>query len=70
MGRRYYYPDHFGRLRTNRWKLLAQHARRTWEQMNQTGTRIIGFNFSQFDSPEAHKACEVFAGQTLISRSQ
>jgi hypothetical protein len=60
----YYYPDHFGRGRTNRWELLAQHSRRTWELMKKTNTRIIGFNFTQFDSPDAHKACEVFARQT------
>ncbi len=60
----YYYPDHFGRARTNRWELLAQHSRRTWELMKKTDTHIIGFNFTQFDSPDAHKACEVFARQT------
>jgi hypothetical protein len=60
----YYYPDHFGRGRMNRWDLLAQHSRRTWELMKKTNTRIIGFNFAQFDSPDAHKACEVFARQT------
>ncbi|HEX4121341.1 MAG TPA: hypothetical protein VH619_12040 [Verrucomicrobiae bacterium] len=60
----YYYPDHFGRGRTNRWELLAEHSRRTWELMKKTNTRIIGFNFTQFDSPDAHKACEVFARQT------
>jgi hypothetical protein len=60
----YYYPDQFGRSRTNRWELLARHARRTWELMKKTDTRIIGFNCSRFDSPEPRKACEVFAGQT------
>ncbi len=60
----YYYPDHFGRSRTNRWELLARQARRTWELMKKTDTRIIGFNCSQIDSPEAHKAYEVFASQT------
>jgi len=60
----YYYPDHFGSRRTNRWELLAQHARRTWELMKRTNTRVIGFDFSQTDTTEAHKACEVFAGQT------
>jgi hypothetical protein len=60
----YYYPDRFGSQRTNRWELLAQHSRRTWELMKKTNTRIIGFNFTQFDSPDAHKACEVFARQT------
>jgi hypothetical protein len=60
----YYYPDHFGLQRTNRWELLARHARRTWELMKKTNTRIIGFNFAQYDSSEARKAYEVFAGQT------
>jgi hypothetical protein len=60
----YYYPDHFARERTNRWELLAAHARRTWDLMKQTNTRIIGFNFSQLDSPDARKASEVFAAQT------
>ena len=60
----YYYPDRFGRQRANRWELLARHARRTWELMKETNERIIGFSFSEVDSPEAHKACEVFAGQT------
>ena len=60
----YYYPDHFGRARTNRWELLAEHARRTWTLMKATGTRIIGFNVVQHDSADARKACEVFAGQT------
>jgi putative glycoside hydrolase with GxGYxYP motif/GxGYxY motif-containing protein len=60
----YYYPDRFGRQRTNRWELLARQARRTWGLMRKTNERIVGFNFSQLDSPEAHKACEVFASQT------
>lgn len=60
----YYYPDHFASERTNRWQLLAAHARRTWVLMQQTGNRIIGFNFIRVDSPDARKACEVFAGQT------
>jgi hypothetical protein len=60
----YYYPDHFGRQRTNRWELLARQARRTWALMKKTNERIVGFNFSQIDTPEARQACEVFAGQT------
>jgi len=60
----YYYPDHFGLNRSNRWELLAQHARRTWAMMKQTNTRIVGFNFTRHDSPDALKAYEVFAGQT------
>jgi hypothetical protein len=60
----YYYPDHFGRLRANRWELLARQARRTWELMKKTGTRIISFNCSEVDSPAALQAYEVFARQT------
>jgi hypothetical protein len=60
----YYYPDRFGLQRTNRWELLARHARRTWELMKRTGTRIIGFNVSQADSPDARQAYEAFARQT------
>ncbi len=60
----YYYPDLFGRDRPNRWELLAQHARHTWALMKRTNTRVIGFNVSNLDSPDALKAYEVFAGQT------
>jgi hypothetical protein len=60
----YYYPDHFGLNRSNRWELLAQHARRTWAMMKQTNTRIVGFNFIRHDSADALKACKVFASQT------
>jgi hypothetical protein len=60
----YYFPDRFGLKRDNRWELLARHALRTWELMKKTNTRMIGFNFSQCDSADAHKACEAFAGQT------
>ena len=59
----YYYPDLFGRELTNRWELLAQHARRTWTLMQRTGTDIVGFNTAQFDSPDALRAYQVFAGQ-------
>jgi hypothetical protein len=60
----YYYPDRFGLARRNRWELLARQARRTWALMKKTGLRIVGFNVSQFDSPDALKAYEVLAGQT------
>ena len=60
----YYYPDDFGKNRANRWKLLAEQARRTWKLMRRTDTRIIGFNFVKWDSDDARKACEVFAAQT------
>lgn len=49
----YYYPDLFGRNRPNRWELLSQHARRTWELMKKNNTRIIGFNVSKLDSTYA-----------------
>jgi hypothetical protein len=60
----YYYPDRFGLKRSNRWELLAQHARRTWALMKKNNTRIIGFNVSKLDSSDALKAYEVFARQT------
>ena len=60
----YYFPDHFGQNRTNRWELLARHAQRTWELMKKTNCRIIGFNVARYDSREARRAYEVFAGQT------
>jgi hypothetical protein len=60
----YYFPDLFGRDRTNRWELLAQHARRTWAMMKRNNTRAIGFNVAKFDSPDALKSYQVFADQT------
>ena len=60
----YYFPDHFGRKRTNRWELLARHARRTWAQMKAVNTRIIGFNVAQYDSAEARLAYQAVAGET------
>jgi len=60
----YFYPDRFAMDRPNRSELLARHARRTWELMKKTNTRIIGFNFSRWDSSNARRACEGFAGQT------
>jgi hypothetical protein len=60
----YYYPDLYGRDRTNRWELLAQHARRTWALMRRTNTRVIGFNVAKLDSPDALKSYQVFAGQS------
>ena len=60
----YYFPDHFGRKRTNRCELLARHARRTWAQMKAVNTRIIGFNVAQYDSAEARLAYQAFAGET------
>ena len=60
----YYYPDLFGVERPDRWSLLARHARRTGSLMRQTGTRVIGFNVSQYDSVDARKSYEVVAGET------
>jgi hypothetical protein len=60
----YYFPDRFGLDRSDRWELLARHARRTWALMQKTNTTMIGFNFAQCDSADARKACEVFAHQT------
>lgn len=60
----YYYPDRFGIDRPDRWNLLAQHARRTWDQMKRSRTRIIGFNVNRVASTDALRAYEVFARQT------
>jgi hypothetical protein len=60
----YYYPDLFARDRPDRWDLLARHARHTWEMMKANGTAVIGFNVADPASPDARKACEVFAAQT------
>jgi hypothetical protein len=60
----YYYPDLFALERPNRWEVLAREARRTWAMMKKTGTRIIGFNVSRYDSPDALRAYEVFARET------
>ena len=59
----YYYPDLFGSQRANRWGLLAREARRTWEMMKKCDMRLIGFNFSRYDSPEAMKAYQVYADE-------
>ncbi len=60
----YYYPDHFGANRPARWELLAKEARRTWAMMKKNDTRMIGFNFANYDSPDARKTYDVFASQT------
>jgi hypothetical protein len=60
----YFYPDLFGRERTNGWDLLAEHARRTWALMKRTNTRIAGFNVNKLDSPDALKAYGIIASQT------
>ena len=60
----YYYPDLFAIQRPNRWELLAGYARQTWTMMQKNGTRIIGFNFSHYDTPDALKAYRVFARET------
>ncbi len=60
----YYYPDLFAIERADRWDRLAEYARRTWAMMKKTDTRIIGFNFSHYDTTDALKAYEVFAKQT------
>jgi hypothetical protein len=57
----YYYPEMFAARRPNRDELLAQHARRTWELMKRTNTKIIGFNFHDLFSADARRAFEIFA---------
>jgi hypothetical protein len=39
----YYYPDRFGSKRTNRWELLAEHSRRTWELVNNLAASCEAF---------------------------
>ncbi|WP_165227287.1 GxGYxYP domain-containing protein [Aquisphaera insulae] len=58
----YYYPDLFARDRPDRWGLLAEHARRTTQLMQRTGTRLIGFNVSDIDSPDAIRSYQAIAG--------
>jgi hypothetical protein len=60
----YYYPDLFAIDRPNRWNLFAEQSRRTWRLMKRNGTRIVGFNVADYDSPDARKAYQVFASQT------
>lgn len=60
----YYYPDHFGAARSNRWELLAQHARRSAALMKKTDSQVIAFNVARYDSADARKAYEVFARET------
>lgn len=60
----YYYPDKFASKRPDRWRLLGEHARKTWALMQRSGTRIIGFNVAKIDSPDALKSYETFAAQT------
>ena len=59
----YYYPDLFAAERPDRWELLARHAQRTWDLMQENGTSVIGFNVWKPESEDARKAYEVFAGQ-------
>lgn len=60
----YFYPDLFALERPDRWALLAEHARRSWRQMQRNGTTIIGYNIRYLDQPDAQKALEVMAAQT------
>lgn len=60
----YYYPDSFAKERPERWKLLAEHARRTWGLMQTSNTRLIGFNVADVQSDDARRAYETFASQT------
>lgn len=57
----YFYPDVFAAKRPNPEELMAQHARRTWAHMKKTGTRIIAFNFSKFDTDATRRVCEIYA---------
>lgn len=63
-GAGYYYPDLFAHSRPNPEELLARHARRTWQFMKQTGTRIIAYNVQDASSPDALKAYQTIAQET------
>ena len=60
----YYYPDLFGLERSDRWDLLARHARRTQAMMQCNDTRVVGFNVWRYDSPDALRAYETIARET------
>lgn len=60
----YFYPNHFGAKRNNRWELLAAHAKQTWELMKRAHTNIVGFNLTDLDQEDAMWAYKTWAAQT------
>lgn len=56
----YYYPDHFGKRRTEK-DLLAQHARRVWANMQRAGSKILCVNCRDLSSQAALQAFETYA---------
>lgn len=57
----YYYPECFGRARSNPQELLARHVRCTWNLMKKSNIRSIGFNFHNLESKEAKEAYQIIA---------
>jgi len=55
----YFYPDVYGADRAE--DCLALHARRLRAVMERTGVRILAFNFQDWDSDAALRACSVMA---------
>ncbi len=55
----YYYPDHFGKRRTDQ-DLLAKHARKVWANMELAGSKILCVNCRDLASKEASHAFEIF----------
>ena len=60
----YFYPNHFGAKRNNRWPLLAAHAKQTWELMKRAHTDIVGFNLTDLDQEDALWAYKTWVAQT------
>lgn len=60
----YYYPNHFGAKRNNRWPLLAAHAKQTSALMKRVHTNIVGFNLTDLDQEDALWAYKTWAAQT------
>jgi len=57
----YFYPDHFGESRSNRWDLLRLHAREINRGMERTGVRVMTAIFEKSESAEAKQALKIFA---------
>ncbi len=60
LGGGYYYPDLFGRKRTEK-DLLARHARRLWTHMQKAGVKVLAMNCQDLDSRQALAAYRTYA---------
>jgi len=56
----YFYPDLYGAARPEA-RALELHAERLRGHCDATGIRILAFNFQDWDSEAAQRACQVFA---------